>query len=99
MEITDSANKFHFDLMLPRCSGDMTHSMVSIAGKDRNDRNYGFQTCLCRKERAQSKPWHVRLKQDIHQINISIFQLLIAKAEKNEIKGKYALHFLVQTIS
>ena len=37
MEITDSANKFHFDLMLPRCSGDMTHSTVSIAGKERNN--------------------------------------------------------------
>ena len=33
MEITDSANNFHFDLMLPRCSGDMAHSTVSMARK------------------------------------------------------------------
>ena len=54
MEITDSANKFHFDLMFPPCSADMTHSTVSNAGRKKWEK-FWFLDSFCRK-RAQFKP-------------------------------------------
>ena len=88
MEITDSANKFHFDLMLPRCSGDMTHSTVSIAGKERNNRNAGFQICFCSNQKSTCLNLDKSAESEIFMKFI-----LNYKKSKEEVKKKYAFKF------